>query len=282
VIGSDPRSTSSPSEPSPPSPARLGIGRFLVMAAAGIGLIALSLMLPLGALAELGSLPLHPLIVHGLVVGLPVVGIWLLLAVWRPAVLSRTFPALWGLSVVTAVGTVAAKSSGDSLSAAVGLPSAHAAAGQRMIPVAIAMAGIVLVLGFVTLVLPVRRLATAVGALGAVLAIAVMPLTYLAGHSGAEAAWEQRYAEAREPISRDPVTISMSEVRRHQTRDDCWAVVGDSVYDLTSFVARHPAGPGDITEMCGTDATEDFRGEHGGQREPESWLDTLRIGKVRE
>ena len=52
------------------------------------------------------------------------------------------------------------------------------------------------------------------------------------------------------------------------------------MYDVTSFVSRHPAGSADIRDMCGRDATEDFLGEHGGQGEPEKWLATLRIGTV--
>jgi cytochrome b involved in lipid metabolism len=74
----------------------------------------------------------------------------------------------------------------------------------------------------------------------------------------------------------------MDEVARHDTADDCWAVVEGNVYDLTTFIARHPAGSGDIEEMCGTDATDDFVGEHGGQGEPEKWLETLKIGVIAE
>lgn len=57
------------------------------------------------------------------------------------------------------------------------------------------------------------------------------------------------------------------------------------VYDMTtfvmtSFVARHPGGRGDILDMYGTDASQDFLGEHGGEGEPEKWLATLRVGVV--
>jgi cytochrome b involved in lipid metabolism len=74
----------------------------------------------------------------------------------------------------------------------------------------------------------------------------------------------------------------MDEVRRHDTPDDCWTVVDGNVYDVTTFVARHPAGAGAIEDMCGKDASDDFLGEHGGQGEPEKWLETLKIGVVRD
>jgi len=269
-------------DPGPVTPGRrLGLARFLGLTAGGLAPIVVALLLPIGTWADLGALPFHPLVVHGLVVALPVAAIWLLLAVWRPTVLERSYPALWALSALAVVGVIVAQSSGDSLAAAVGLPAGHAEAGRRLLPGAVALAGTVLALGLVRLVHPLRFVAGAVRAVGVVVALAVLPLTYLAGHSGAEAVWEREYAEARAPISREWIAVSLDEVRRHDTRDDCWAVVSGSVYDLTSFVARHPAGPGDITELCGTDATEDFLDEHGGQGEPEQWLATLKIGQVR-
>jgi hypothetical protein len=252
--------------------------RFIAYVAAGVVPIVVFLVLPMGTWAEITSLPMHPLIVHGVIVALPVTAIWLLVSVWRPAVFDRTFPVLWGLSVMAALGVIAAKSSGESLAAAVGLPDAHADAGTRLVPVSIGLAVIVLLTAFVRLVRPVRLAQPVARVVTGVVAIAVLPLTYAAGHSGAESVWEEDYAAAKLPISTGNLTISFDEVRRHASRDDCWAVVDGIVYDMTSFVARHPAGSSDIEEMCGTDATDDFTGEHGGQGEPESWLATLRIG----
>ncbi len=256
----------------------MSMTRFLILGAAGVVSIIVFLLLPMGTWAEITDLPMHPLIVHGVVVALPVTAIWALIAMWKPAVFSRTFTALWALSVVSVLGVIAATSSGESLSAAVGLPDSHAAAGNRLMIVAIALAAMVLTLGFTQLIRPVRAVAVGARALAALAAVATLPLTYAAGHTGAEAAWQEEYAAAKEPISRDDLSLSMDEVRRHATPDDCWAVVDGVVYDLTTFVARHPVGPSDIEGMCGTDATDDFLGEHGGQGEPERWLDTLRIG----
>jgi cytochrome b involved in lipid metabolism len=36
------------------------------------------------------------------------------------------------------------------------------------------------------------------------------------------------------------------------------------VYDLTSFVARHPGGSARIISLCGTDGTAAFTGQHAG------------------
>jgi hypothetical protein len=260
----------------------MSLARFLALAAVGIVPIVGFLLLPMGTWADIAELPMHPLIVHGVIVALPLTAVWILVSVWKPEVFRRTYGLGWGLSVLAALGVIAAKSSGDSLAAAVGLPSAHADAGNRLVPVSIVMAGTVLAMILFTLVRPVRLLSPGSRVLGSVAAVAVLPLTYLAGHSGAESVWEEQYAEAQQPISRDRVTLSMDEVRRHDTPDDCWTVVDGNVYDVTTFVARHPAGAGAIEDMCGKDASDDFLGEHGGQGEPEKWLETLKIGVVRD
>lgn len=254
--------------------------KLAIAAVAGAVPVGVFLALPLGTWADISALPAHPLIVHGVIVALPVAAIWLLLAVWKPQVLRRTHVPLWALSVLGALGVIAAKSSGDSLAAAVGLPDTHADAGNRLVPVSIAMAVSVLLFVAFTIVKPVRALGVATRGLAALVALAVLPLTYLAGHSGAESVWEEEYKEAQQPISRDSLTLSMDEVERHAIATDCWTVVNGNVYDMTTFIERHPAGAADIIDMCGKDATDDFMGEHDGQNEPEKWLATLKIGVV--
>ena len=49
-------------------------------------------------------------------------------------------------------------------------------------------------------------------------------------------------------------TYSLSEVSQHNTKDDCWLVVADSVYDVTNFITDHPGGD-EILKGCGKDAT---------------------------
>ena len=258
----------------------MSLKRFLGVAILGVAPIALFLALPYGTWADVDNLPAHPLIVHGVIVIIPVLALWIVFSIWKPNVLRKTFLPMWALGVVSALGVIAAKSSGDSLAAAVGLPSSHADAGNRMIPLTIAMAGSILVMMLFTVVKPIRPAMIGGRILAAVVAVAALPLTYLTGHSGAESVWEREYALAQEPISRDDLQLTMDEVARRNSPDECWTVVEGVVYDMTTFIARHPAGASDIKEMCGEDASEDFLGEHEGQGEPEKWLGTLRIGVV--
>ena len=46
----------------------------------------------------------------------------------------------------------------------------------------------------------------------------------------------------------------MSEVYKHNTRQDCWMVIEDKVYDVTSWIDKHPGGDL-ILSYAGLDAT---------------------------
>eukprot|EP00457_Paulinella_chromatophora_P005066 gb/GEZN01005079.1/.p1 GENE.gb/GEZN01005079.1/~~gb/GEZN01005079.1/.p1 ORF type:complete len:515 (-),score=97.09 gb/GEZN01005079.1/:282-1826(-) len=64
--------------------------------------------------------------------------------------------------------------------------------------------------------------------------------------------------------------ISMEEVRKHNTAEDCWCVINGKVYNLTSFLGEHPAGPDVIANCAGKDATAAFEPFH-----PEDIMITL-------
>ena len=37
--------------------------------------------------------------------------------------------------------------------------------------------------------------------------------------------------------------ISVAEITKHSSAEDCWIVVNGKVYDLTKFAPEHPGGP---------------------------------------
>ena len=73
---------------------------------------------------------------------------------------------------------------------------------------------------------------------------------------------------------------TLAEVAKHATEANCWSVIGGSVYDLTSWISRHPGGPQAIIGLCGTDGTDAYSNQHGGQRRPQAMLDLLKIGSL--
>ena len=50
----------------------------------------------------------------------------------------------------------------------------------------------------------------------------------------------------------------MEEVGTHNKAEDCWVVVSDKVFDITSLVRRHPGGSAAIIRSAGKDATQEF------------------------
>ncbi|CAE7836854.1 CYB2 [Symbiodinium sp. CCMP2592] len=52
--------------------------------------------------------------------------------------------------------------------------------------------------------------------------------------------------------------LSMEDVAKHNTKEDCWVVLYGKAYDLTKFAKVHPGGAKLITDAAGMDATALF------------------------
>lgn len=61
------------------------------------------------------------------------------------------------------------------------------------------------------------------------------------------------------------VSLSMSEVTKHNNSASCWLLVSGKVYDVTTFLNQHPGNASRILPTCGTDATTAYatRGGEG-------------------
>lgn len=62
----------------------------------------------------------------------------------------------------------------------------------------------------------------------------------------------------------------METVAKHASRDSCWVIINNTVYNLSDFVHEHPGGIGAILIFAGGDATEEFEQIH-----PKGTLDGL-------
>jgi cytochrome b involved in lipid metabolism len=80
-----------------------------------------------------------------------------------------------------------------------------------------------------------------------------------------------------------PVVVgyTLAEVAQRNTSSNCWVAIDGGVYDLTMWIRSHPGGSGAIIQLCGTDGTQQFLGQHGGQARPASVLDGYYIGPLR-
>ncbi len=77
------------------------------------------------------------------------------------------------------------------------------------------------------------------------------------------------------PNSNAATTYTMAQVATHNSADDCWTIIDGKVYDITSYIPRHPGGD-EILRACGTDGTSLFErretssGESVGSGSPHS------------
>lgn len=60
-------------------------------------------------------------------------------------------------------------------------------------------------------------------------------------------------------------SYSKAEVARHNKRTDCWIIIKDKVFDVTSYVEEHPGGDA-ILDHAGDDSTEGFYGPQHATR----------------
>ena len=56
--------------------------------------------------------------------------------------------------------------------------------------------------------------------------------------------------------------LTMNELEKHNSEEDCWIAINGKVYDLTDFAEEHPAGPESIIQLAGQDGTEAFEAVH--------------------
>lgn len=54
----------------------------------------------------------------------------------------------------------------------------------------------------------------------------------------------------------------VAEVMRHNTLEDCWIAIEGQVYDVSTFLRKHPGGAARIFRYAGSDATSAFRQIH--------------------
>ena len=75
---------------------------------------------------------------------------------------------------------------------------------------------------------------------------------------------------------------TFADIASHNTAADCWAIINSGVYNLTSWVLRHPGGVRAIENICGTDGSNAFNNQHTDGETQQEILAELKIGVVQE
>lgn len=84
--------------------------------------------------------------------------------------------------------------------------------------------------------------------------------------------YEDNMNDAKKPAAGAPAAaaaaapagpaLTMEEVAKHVTKDDCWVVINGEVLDVTAFLPDHPGGELAILTFAGKDASEEFNMIH--------------------
>lgn len=75
-------------------------------------------------------------------------------------------------------------------------------------------------------------------------------------------------------------TLTLTDISTHSSKDSCWSTVEGKVYDLTSFISKHPGGADAILAICGKDGSELFDGQHGMDPKAKGLLPNFYLGDL--
>jgi cytochrome b involved in lipid metabolism len=247
------------------------------------------------------GLPLHPLIIHAVVVLVPLSALGVIFLLVFPRFAPTFSPLILILLIASTVAGFIAENSGQALSNRVGYPGDHAEQGERL-----AKLILLFTLLYITWFVIYRKsikfksadklLKRGLSVLLLLAAIASTTLTFIVGHSGAKVTWEDRVkasdskrlsdlpeqdqALVDQNLSAGVIKLSISEIKKHNSRDDCWSIVSGKVYNLTSFVQQHPGGIELISSICGIDGSAAFSNQHGSSAKPNNVLAGLLLGSL--
>ncbi|MEY3736550.1 MAG: hypothetical protein RLZZ251_266 [Actinomycetota bacterium] len=234
-------------------------------------------------LDTVGGLPVHPLVVHFAVVLLPLASFSVIVAVYIPRFRKKyAFASMVGVFLGVGAAFVA-KQSGEALAARVGNPKTHSNYGD-ILPILASLFFLAAILWYRSIRNSQSVKPNILGHVTSILGVSVLILTFLTGHTGAEAVWQVKLSATtsgqvdKANADSSKKSYSTKDVAQHSTSQSCWSIVNGNVYDLTTWIGKHPGGPAFIEAICGKDGTAAFNGQHMGQQRPESILASYQIG----
>jgi cytochrome b involved in lipid metabolism len=111
------------------------------------------------------------------------------------------------------------------------------------------------------------------------LAVIIVSLISIAPANAASSGGGSAPAPAQKPVSTN-LPLTLDEVKKHNSADDCWSIIDGNVYDLTNWVNSHPGGSSRITSICGKDGSSNFLGQHSNSNSAKSQLTRFELGKL--
>jgi len=80
--------------------------------------------------------------------------------------------------------------------------------------------------------------------------------------------------------------FTLKEVAEHDTKEDCWIIIEGTVYDISTYIERHPPPLDLVIKDCGKDATLGWNTK-GSKNKPHSkkahtMLQKYELGKLQK
>lgn len=242
----------------------------------------------------ISGLPVHALVVHFAVVLLPLAASTFAACIYFPKFKSKySLASVIGIFLGAGAAFVA-KESGEALASHIGNPQEHSKLGN-ILPLFAFFLFVAATLWYRSSKGRKSRVVTPLGHASALLSIVVLALTFLVGHTGAQAVWQNRLPQATATASATTKATptatatkssstkggyTLADVKKHASSSSCWSAINGNVYDLTKWINRHPGGASVIKALCGRNGSSMFNGQHGGQNRPASELASFKLGKL--
>ena len=77
--------------------------------------------------------------------------------------------------------------------------------------------------------------------------------------------------------------IAVKEVIKHNSEKSCWMVIDKKVYDITSYITKHPTPPQILIKYCGKDGSKGYKTKGLGRphsKEANKMLEKYLIGEL--
>ena len=115
-------------------------------------------------------------------------------------------------------------------------------------------------------------------AIGVALIIGVGGFVYFQVSSAQEKKMLNEVTQQKPPVQQGAFTLT--DIARHNDTTSCWSAINGGVYDLTSWIPRHPGGEAAIVSICGIDGSDRFNAQHGGSPLQAKILIGFKIGTL--
>lgn len=90
----------------------------------------------------------------------------------------------------------------------------------------------------------------------------------------------EEISKAEETLG-EATSYDIKQVASHSTSSNCWTIIDNKVYDLTSFFGKHDGWDEALEQLCWTYWDELFKMQHWWAEKPETTLKTMYKGEFK-